>query len=52
MKESYIEGLANHNGPESGMGNRKGAREAVTGESAGRVSSRENHFDQEADAVN
>ena len=41
MKESYIEGLANHNGPESGTVARKGKREAMTGESTGRVLSRE-----------
>src|SRR3990172_3227621 len=41
MKESHIEGLANHNGPESSTLIRKDAREAVTGESTGRVLSRE-----------
>ncbi len=32
MKESHIEGLANHNDPESGMCSREGACEAMTGE--------------------
>jgi RNA-directed DNA polymerase len=43
MKVSYGEGLATHTGPEScaGAGNRGG--EALTGERAGWVSSRENH---------
>jgi hypothetical protein len=41
MKESYIEGLANHSGPESGARNRKGTGEAVTGVRTGRVLSRE-----------
>jgi RNA-directed DNA polymerase len=41
MKESYIEGLAPHDGPESCAGIREGAGEALTGGSAGRVLSRE-----------
>ena len=41
MKESYVEGLANHGGPESCVCNRKGAGEALTGESVGWVLSRE-----------
>jgi len=41
MKESYVEGLASHNGPESCEGVRKGVGEALTGVRAGRVSSRE-----------
>jgi len=45
MKESYIEGLAPHDGPESCVGTREDAGEALTGGSAGRVLSREiNHF--------
>ena len=42
MKESYVKGLANHDGPEScaAFGNRRG--EALTGESVGWVLSREN----------
>jgi len=44
MKESYIEGLAPHDGPESCVGTREDAGEALTGGSAGRVLSREiNH---------
>lgn len=43
MKESYSEGLANHAGPESCVGARKGAGEALTGVRAGRVLSREIH---------
>jgi hypothetical protein len=43
MKESYSEGLANHTGPESCVGVRKDAGEALTGERAGRVLSREIH---------
>ena len=41
MKESYDEGLANHVGPESCAGDRKGLSEALTGERAGRLWSRE-----------
>ena len=41
MKESYVKGLANHGGPESCTGDRKGAGEALTGERAGRVLSPE-----------
>ena len=41
MKESYVEGLANHGGPESCVCNREGAGEALTGESVGWVLSRE-----------
>ena len=41
MKESYGEGLASHTGPESCGGARKGDGEALTGERAGRVLSRE-----------
>ena len=43
MKESYGEGLATHTGPESCGVVRKGNDEALTGERAGRVLSRENH---------
>ena len=38
MKESYSEGIAHHTGPESCVGTREGAGEALTGECAGRVS--------------
>ena len=41
MKESYVEGLANHDGPESCMPSREAVREALTGVRAGRVLSRE-----------
>jgi len=41
MKESYVEGLAGRNDPESGGDAREGADEALTGERAGRVFSRE-----------
>jgi hypothetical protein len=41
MKESYGEGVATHADPESCVGNRKVAGEALTGAHAGRVSSRE-----------
>src|SRR5581483_11982282 len=40
MKESYVEGLATHNGPESCVATREGGDEALTGERAGRVFSR------------
>ena len=41
MKESYVEGVAGRNGPESCGGARKGVVEALTGVRAGRVFSRE-----------
>ncbi len=41
MKEPYIEGPATHDGPESCAGTREGVGEALTGEDAGRVLSRE-----------
>ena len=41
MEESYVESLANYNGPESCVGNRKGAGEALTGVRVGWVLSRE-----------
>jgi hypothetical protein len=41
MKVPYDEGVASHIGPASCAGDRKGAGEALTGESAGRVLSRE-----------
>lgn len=41
MKESYGEGVANHTGPESCGGTRKGSDEALTGVRTGRVWSRE-----------
>jgi hypothetical protein len=51
MKESYVKGLANHNGPESCGGARKGDGEALTGEGAGRVLSRERYRTRDADPV-
>ena len=51
MKESYVKGLANHNGPESCGGARKGKAEALTGERAGRVLSREINLQRDADPV-
>jgi len=44
MKESHVEGLAAHDGPESCGGARKGVAEALTGVRTGRVLSRENEF--------
>jgi hypothetical protein len=41
MKESHSEGVATHTGPESYVGTREGADEALTGEDASRVLSRE-----------
>ena len=51
MKESYVKGVANHNGPESCGGARKGGSEALTGESAGWVLSREKSLVRDADPV-
>ena len=51
MKESYVKGLANRDGPESCAGARKGDDEALTGERAGRVLSREIDLDRDADPV-
>ncbi len=51
MKEPYIEGVANHDDPESCATARKGCREALTGARAGWVLSRENGLSQGADAV-
>jgi hypothetical protein len=51
MKESCVKGLANHSGPESCGGARKSDGEALTGESAGRVLSRERHRTRDADPV-
>ena len=41
MKVSYVEGVANHNGPESCGAAREGGVEALTGEGTGWVLSRE-----------
>ncbi len=43
MKVSYVEGVANHNGPESCGAAREGGVEALTGIRTGRVLSREIH---------
>ena len=43
MKVSYVEGLANHNDPESCGAAREGGVEALTGGRTGRVLSREIH---------
>ena len=51
MKESYGEGRASHIGPESCAFVRKNKGEALTGERAGRVWSREDPRVQGADAV-
>ena len=51
MKESYVKGLAAHDGPESCVAVRKGRGEALTGVRAGRVSSRERNSLRGADAV-
>ena len=51
MKESYVEGLATHDGPESCVVAREGAGEALTGVRAGRVLSRESNLLRGADAV-
>jgi hypothetical protein len=51
MKESHGEGVATHTGPKSCAGVREGAREALTGERAGRVFSRESRSLRDADAV-
>ena len=51
MKVSYCEGLANHAGPESCGAAREGGGEALTGEGAGRVYSREKDLLRDADAV-
>ena len=51
MKVSYVKGLANHDGPESCGGARKSDGEALTGESAGWVLSREMNLVRDADPV-
>jgi hypothetical protein len=51
MKVLHVEDLANHDDPESCVGVRKGVGEALTGERAGRVLSREKLKVQGADAV-
>jgi len=51
MKESYVEGLATHTGPESCTTACEGSVEALTGVRTGRVFSREKHLLWGADAV-
>ena len=51
MQESYGEGVATHTGPESCAAAREGGGEALTGERAGRVYSRESSPLRDADAV-
>ena len=51
MQESYGEGVATHTGPESCVAAREGRDEALTGERAGRVFSRERTVLRDADAV-
>ena len=51
MRESYVEGLATHSGPESCGVPRKVSVEALTGVRAGRVLSRERRSLRDADAV-
>jgi hypothetical protein len=51
MQESYGEGVATHTGPESCAALRKERGEALTGERAGRVLSRERESLRDADAV-
>jgi hypothetical protein len=50
MQESHGEGVAIHTGPESCAYARKGGREALTGERAGRAFSRERAILRDADA--
>jgi hypothetical protein len=47
----YGEGVANHTGPESCAASREGCGEALTGERAGQVLSRETLLIQDADVV-
>jgi hypothetical protein len=51
MKVSNVKGLANHDDPESCGDVRKNAVEALTGESAGWVLSREKQLVRDADPV-
>jgi hypothetical protein len=51
MKDPYDEGIANHIGPESCVGAREGAHEALTGGRAGRVIEPRNGDIRGADAV-
>jgi hypothetical protein len=51
MEELYIEGLANHDDPESCAGTREGVGEALTGVRAGQAIEPRNHRVRGADAV-
>ena len=51
MKVSNVKGLANHDDLESCVGTREGVGEALTGESAGWVLSREKQIVRDADPV-
>ncbi|HVQ39199.1 MAG TPA: hypothetical protein VMS31_16790 [Pyrinomonadaceae bacterium] len=51
MKESYVKGLANHDGPESCVGWSNPSGEALTGVRAGRVLSREKGHNRDADPL-
>src|SRR5215211_4590475 len=51
MEEPYIEGVATHGGPESCVGVREGAGEALTGVHAGWAIEPRNHCVRGADAV-
>ncbi|CAG4917635.1 unnamed protein product [Acidithrix sp. C25] len=51
MKELYIEGLANHDDPESCVGVREDAGEALTGARAGQAIEARNQRIRGADAV-
>src|SRR5215475_1383862 len=51
MKESYVKESATYNGPESRVAFREGSPEALIGDRAGRVFSRERNNLRDADAV-
>jgi hypothetical protein len=51
MQEPYIEGVANHDGPESCAAVREDDDEALTGVHAGRAIEPRNHYLRGADAV-
>src|SRR5258708_28403033 len=51
MEELYVEGMAPHGAPESGVDDPGGRGEALTGEGAGRAIEPRNHYDRGADAV-
>ena len=51
MKESYVEGLAAHSGPESCVVAREGRGEALTGVRAGLAIELRNHLIRIADLV-